>query len=466
MTRQDVADRASEAHELGPGRCRALFRPVDSAGLAYFRIVFGGIMLWEVYRYFEHGWIKLYWIDPPFHFKYYGFEWVRPLPGDGMYWLFAGLGVLSALLVVGLCYRLCAVLFFLGFTYMFLLEQARFLNHFYLISLLAFLMPFLPLHRTCSLDAWLRPGIAARSVPAWSLWLLRFQIGVPYFFGGVAKLNADWLRAEPMRGWLANMTDFPLIGRWFTQEWMVYGFSYGGLLFDLFIVPALLWRRTRPFAFALAVCFHVLNDNLFSIGIFPWFMIAASVIYFEPDWPRRLLARIPGLSPSATHATDVPPPARWPRATLALLALWCALQGAIPMRHLLYPGNPSWTEEGHRFAWHMKLRGKNGSARFFIEDRDSGQRWTVDPRRRMPRYQERKMIAHPDMILQYAHFLAEEKRRQGHPNVSVRASVLMSLNGRPRQHLIDRNVDLSRVERTLWPAPWILPLTTPLPRYE
>ena len=38
--------------------CAALFKPVDISFLVFFRILFGGIMLWEVYRYFTYGWIS------------------------------------------------------------------------------------------------------------------------------------------------------------------------------------------------------------------------------------------------------------------------------------------------------------------------------------------------------------------------------------------------------------------------
>jgi len=205
-----------------------LFAPIDIASLVYFRIAFGAIMLWEVWRYFSKGWISRYWIDPVMNFTYYGFDWITPLPGPGMYILFAGLGILALAMMVGWHYRLSALLFFLGFTYSFLLEQARYLNHFYLICLISFLMIWMPAHRAFSVDAQQRPAIAAQVAPAWTLWLLRAQLGLVYFYAGVAKLNPDWLAGEPLRTWLAARTDFPVIGHLFTTEWMVYLLSYGG----------------------------------------------------------------------------------------------------------------------------------------------------------------------------------------------------------------------------------------------
>src|SRR5688572_25723229 len=59
-------------------------------------------------------------------FTYYGFGWVKPWAGDGMYWHFALLRVLAVCITLGLAYRIVMPLFFLGFTYVFLLEQARY----------------------------------------------------------------------------------------------------------------------------------------------------------------------------------------------------------------------------------------------------------------------------------------------------------------------------------------------------
>ena len=440
-----------------------LFARVDIASLACFRIAFGALMAWEVTRYFSRGWIRAYYVWPAFHFKYYGFEWVEPWPAPGMELHFAALGGLALCLMVGLFYRLAATLFFLGFAYVFLLDQAYYLNHFYLIVLLSLLLAFVPAHRALSLDAWRRPHLAAATAPAWALWLLRSQVGIPYFYGGLAKLNDDWLRAEPMRGWLAKhtATALPLIGQFLVTEWAPYLFAYGGLAFDLAVVPALLWRRTRLFAFAMAVVFHGLNALLFHIGVFPWLMIAATTLFFPPEWPRRFGLPLARPEPAPTPAPAGLLPRQ--RAGLAVLGSYLAVQLLFPLRHLLYPGNVSWTEEGHRFSWHMKLRDKDTEALFEIRDLDTGTTRRVSPQERLSRRQAEEMPDRPDMILQFAHHLAAEERRQGHANVEVRARVMASLNGRPPQPLVDPEVDLAREPRTLLPARWIVPLRESLP---
>ena len=440
-----------------------LFAPVDVASLVFFRVAFGALMLRELlWVYYAQGWVERYWIEPTFYFTYYGFGWVAPWPGYGMHLHFWALGALALCILLGLWYRISAALFFLGFTYVFLLDQTQHLNHFYFISLLSLLMVFVPAHRAFSVDARRRPALRSDSAPAWTIGLLRFQIGIVYFFGGVAKLNADWLRGEPMRYHLAQSTDFPLLGRWFTEEWMVYFISYGGLLLDLFVVPFLLWRRTRPLAFAAASAFHLINSRLFTISIFPWLMIAATTLYFSADWPRRLVARWrPG---ARTREAPVTRAEAGSRVTLALLVAWVAVQTLLPLRYHVYPGDPSWTYEGHRFSWSMMLRSAVTRSRFFATDPVRQATWEVDPLDYLTPAQADKMARTPDMILQFAHHVADELRARGHETIEVRAQVAMSLNGRRPQLLIDPAVDLAAQPRTLMPAPWILPLEVPVTR--
>ena len=444
--------------------CAALFEPVDISFLVFFRILFGGILLWEVYRYFTHGWIARYFVEPAVNFTYYGFSWVKPWPGRGMYIHFFVLGLAAACVMVGFLYRLAAPVLFLAFTYVFLLDQTRYMNHFYLVCLISFLMCFLPAERSFSIDALLRRKIRSDVVPAWTLWLLRAQVGIPYFYGGLAKLNSDWIPGgEPMRTWLRPFSAVPEVGAIFKAEWVVYSFVIGGLMLDLLVVPLLLWRRTRPFAFAAAVLFNLINSVIFEIGIFPWLMLGALLIYFPPELLRRYARAFmsPGeefLDAKPAHETGFTPQ----RLVVGLLAAYLAFQLIFPLRHYLYPGNVSWTEEGHNFAWHMKLRTKSGEAVFTVTHPESGQTWTINPEDYLKSHQVMKVITKPDLLVHFSHFLAEEKRREGYENVEVRGHVMVSLNGRQPQLLIDPNVDLTKEQVSLLPTRWIVPLTTPL----
>ena len=233
-----------------------LFSGVSPKSIGLFRIAFGCVMMVEVYRYFIHGWIDKYWSIPAYNFGYWPFDFLKPLLQPGMDILFVVLGLLALFIALGLYYRVAISLFFLCFSYVFLLEQTRYLNHFYLISILSFIMIFIDANSWASLDNY-RKKRKSSYVPKWQLWLLRFMIGVPYFFGGVAKINADWLAGEPLGEWLANDTDIPIIGPYFTEEWMIMLMSYSGLLLDLLLVPALLWRKTRLAALFVGACARI-----------------------------------------------------------------------------------------------------------------------------------------------------------------------------------------------------------------
>jgi vitamin K-dependent gamma-carboxylase-like protein len=76
---------------------KSAFAPVDNASLVFFRIVFGSLIIWQVWRYFAKGWIALHWMEPRFLFKYYGFSWVHPWLGNRLYIHWAALGVFACL---------------------------------------------------------------------------------------------------------------------------------------------------------------------------------------------------------------------------------------------------------------------------------------------------------------------------------------------------------------------------------
>ncbi len=432
--------------------------PVDAASLGIFRAGYGLMMLVSVIRFWSKGWIDELYLQPTMFFPYWGFEWIAPWPGVGMYVHFAVLGVLAGLIMLGLWARPALLLFFFGFTYVELIDRTTYLNHYYLISILALLMVFLPVERAFSLRRVLPSSEREPSwIPRWSLYVMRMQVGLVYVTAGLAKLRADWLlRAEPLHTWLLASADTLLIGPLLAQRSAAFAMSWAGAFFDLFVVAFLLWRPTRPFAFAAVVVFHAVTGTLFPIGVFPVVMALSATIFFEPDWPRRVLG---GRKRSSEPAPVVlSPPSAVHRLGFAALAVYFVFQIAFPWRQLLYPGNTCWTEEGFRFAWHVMLMEKTGQVDFRVVDDRSGKSWVVSSRERLTPLQYRMMSTQPDMILSFAHHLAEEWKDQGFADVSVYADAWASLNGRARQRLVDPEVDLS-TEREGWaPKTWIVPL--------
>lgn len=439
------------------------FAPVDVASLVFFRIAFGLLMVWDVSRYFSHHRIAPYWLTPRLLFKYYGFWWVNPWPGNGLYIHWAILGVLALCIALGLFYRFSTAFFCLGYTYTFLLDEAKWLNHTYLVCLFSFLLIFVPAHRAFSIDAWRNPKLRSPFSPAWSLWLLRAQMGVVYFFAGVAKISPDWWQGEPMRVWLGYQTRNPLIARFLQRDWSIYALSYAALLFDLLIVPFLLWRRTRLVAFCLAVGFHLLNSRFFYIGFFPWLAIAGTTLFLSPSWPRRILSFFSKRSgsPPSGEPSFLSPGKQG--VILGLVLIYIAIQIFVPLRHFLWRGGIEWIYAEHRFSWRMMIQNSSVQAFFYVTDPNSGETFQVLPEDYLDRWQAQRMGWRPDMLVQFAHYLARVMPRSGPKPLRVEGRILVSINGRKPQLVINQNIDLASQERTFGRPPWLLEIHEPLP---
>lgn len=437
-----------------------LFRPVDVSTLVSFRLFFGAILFWEVIRYFYNYKIQSVYIDNTFHFTYALFDFVAPLPGNWMFLVFIVLGITAVLIALGWFYRQAAIVFFFTYTYIFLIEATQYNNHYYFIILLSFLMIFVNANTWLSLDIIRKPEIKADCVPYWNLFILQFQVIIVYFFGGIAKMNPDWLRGEPLRHWLEARSDMPVIGELLTNEFVVYAFSYGGLIFDLLIGFMLLYRKTRLPAIALVVFFHLTNAVVFSIGIFPFLMIAATVLFLEPDSLRKILGKMIGVNLQVEAQQSSPAlEAKTSTSRVCIfVGIYCAIQILFPVRHWLYPGKVSWTEEGHNYSWHMKLRDKRGSIKFLAKDPVSGRQWKIWLEDDLSDRQIRKMKIRPVMIVQYAHFIRDRLQQQGIEKPIITANTWITLNYSSPRYLIDPSVNLAEIEYSVFSHnEWILP---------
>jgi HTTM domain/Vitamin K-dependent gamma-carboxylase, lumenal domain len=431
-----------------------LLEPVDAASVAFFRIVLGAMVAWDVVRYLSFGWVTEYYVRPTVHFTYLYLDFVRPWPGQWMYVHFVGLGIVASMMAAGLLYRISSILLFLAYTYVFLLEESVYMNHFYLIVLLTFLFVIIPAERAFSIDRWRNPDLPTM-VPRWSVLILRFQLVVVYAFGAVAKLNSDWLAGEPMYSEiLRHGTDVPPIAFHFPPALLAYAIAYGGIVVDLSIPALLCFRRTRWLGFAVATVFHVSNEIFLRIGIFSYLMTGAITIFFEPDWPRRVLRRL-GVSERRPLVPLAVADARH-SLIVAALHVYVLVQLLMPLRHWLYPGRVSWTEEGHRFSWHMKLRKKSSRLTIHVEDPSTGRRWTIDPAHDLRPRQRLKLRTFPDILLQYVHYQRDRLEASGVPNPIITVDWQCSLNGAPYRPLVDPTVNLAVVERSWRPATWII----------
>jgi vitamin K-dependent gamma-carboxylase len=436
------------------------FAPVDIASLVFFRVAFGLVMVGEAIL--LRNQIAGTWIHPRFLFKYYGFSWVQPWPENGLYLHWTLLGIFAAFVAVGLFYRFSAALLCLSCTYFFLLDEGRYVNHTYLMCLFAFLSVFVPANRAFSIDVLINPKSRSETTPAWTIWILRAQMAVVYFFAGIAKISPDWLRGEPMRHWLTRNIHSPLIDHFSHAIWTPYVASYGALFLDLLAAPFLLWRRTRLIAFWVVAIFHVLNEQFFPIGVFPWLAIAATTIFLSPSWPRRVVSVFAKPSPLSTKKIEKTSSQKQ-NLVLSFVAVYIGVQILVPLAHFFYPGGIEWTYAEHHFAWQMMLRRQTTTPFFYVTDPNNGESYQVNTRDYLDPRQVARMGWRPDMIEQFAKYLARVTMRAGPEPLKVYARIFVSINGRKPQLFIDPNVDLA-AEPHVWGRPrWLLQIRDPLP---
>lgn len=477
---------------------KILFHPVEIYSLIIFRIGFGVLMFTVIYAYCTGDWIKEYFISPKFYFKYWGFSWISPLSEVLIYFLFFILIICTILITIGAFYRIAITLFFLGFSYLFLLDQTHYLNHFYMIILYSFLLCFMPAHHYFSVDAMRKPKIKSTFIPAWIIILLVFQIEIILIYAGIVKINPDWLQLRPLSNWLGFKKDLFLIGSLFEKTWAVTIGAYGVIILHILGAPLLLFKRTRVWVFIIYCCFHILNSVLFDIGVFPWLTILCTSIVLSPNWPIQfynnlikyydwLISKLiwvftivkPSILSKSKHIKKktkkikflsiknqeitLKYTLRQKNIVIIFMSIWVLLQIIIPNRYLLYEGDVAWTKEGSRFSWRMRLHNTFGRTEFYVHDNKTMQCFPIHNQHYLSGIQANRMSCRPDMILQFAHHLYDDwSIKQGHKDISVHSTVLCSLNFSKPALFIDPKVDLAKIERNLKHADWILerPLST------
>ena len=433
----------------------------ESTSLAFFRLAFGLLMTISIIRFAVKGWIQLLYIEPTFHFSFFGFEWVKPLE-EYTYILFIVCGISAFFVALGYKYYISIITFFLSFTYIELMDKTTYLNHYYFVSILSFLMIFLPANASYSLDSYLK-NQSYRYTPKWCVDSIKLLIFIVYFYAGLAKINTDWLlEAQPLKIWLTTGSyDLPFIGNNIMQkEWFHYFMSWGGMFYDLFIPFILLYSRTRIYGFLLVVFFHIFTVILFPIGMFPYIMIVSSLIFFSSSTHKKLLNII--LKPFKNTLNNLKEINRVvikrEKLAISVVILFFIIQFVFPFRYAFYPGELFWNEQGYRFSWRVMLMEKRGYTTFKIVNNENGKSFYVMNDEFLTEFQERQMSFQPDFILEYAHFLGDHYKNEGYYDIGVYADSYVALNGRMSKRFIDPNIDLLKEKRGFSNKKWILPL--------
>ncbi|HSD13189.1 MAG TPA: HTTM domain-containing protein [Flavobacterium sp.] len=439
-----------------------LNKTTETATLAFFRLAFGLMMLFSIIRFVSYGWVEKMYIKPNFHFTFYGFEWVKPF-GNFTYLLFFICGLAALMVAIGYKYRMAITVFFLGFTYIELMDKTTYLNHYYFISLVSFLLIFLPANAAYSVDALKNPEKAFQRIPSWTVDVVRLMLAIVYFYAGLAKLNSDWLlEAMPLKMWLPMSSGMPFVGEFLNENWAHYAFSWCGAIYDLTIPFLLLYKRTRILAFLLVIIFHVFTKMLFPIGVFPYVMIISTLIFFESDFHKKVLKKIFGLFKGNWHLFENGRVKNqefigFEKLKVGFIAAFMVLQLLFPFRYLLYPGELFWTEEGFRFSWRVMLMEKSGYTQFKVTDAITKKTIYVNNSDFLTPFQEKQMSFQPDFILEYAHFLHDHYKKTGINDPEVRVESYVALNGRLSRKYIDPNVNLAKENESFKHKTWILP---------
>jgi vitamin K-dependent gamma-carboxylase len=417
---------------------KLLFKHIDNTGLVLWRVVFGLLIAIEGFGAIATGWVRRTLVAPEFTFNFIGFDFLQPLPGNGMYFYFALMGVFGLCVMLGYKYRFSMAAYALMWTAVYLMQKTSYNNHYYLMMLLCWIMVFLPANRWFSLDVKQNPKLKSPSMPQWVKIALILQVGIVYTYAAVAKLYPDWLDATVAGYFMSGKKSYWLIGDLLQQNWVHWCIAYVGILFDLLIVPLLLWKRTRVMAFWISVFFHLFNSIVFQIGIFPYMSMAFAFFFFSSETLQKWFLRKRKIIYSAGEV-KVP---KYKPVLVGILSAYFLIQIALPVRHWFFKDDVLWTEEAHRLSWRMMLRSKRGLLTVWIEDRSTGERERYGFSSLLSAKQNRNVRTKPDLLWQLAQRIKKIEAEKGR-DVAVYMDVKVKVNKGEFHRLIDLETDLA-----------------------
>jgi len=437
-----------------------LFRRVDYLPLEIFRYFFILTLILQFYSFYSAQYLEGGIIAPAYLFTFQGFSFLSRTP-EGLMKLFYALLLLAPLLMlIKKIFRVAVLVYLITFSFFFLIEQSYYNNHFYLIILYtAFWLLYKPEKHDNKL-----------TIPGWLLFLFQIQLFIVYFYGGLVKLNSDWLfHQEPIVTLLKlNAKNISFHGEG-SNIFIINYLTYGGLIFDLLIGFLLFNRKTRWFAICINVVFHLMNIFLFNfgeggdIGIFPIMMIFTNFLFIPAETLRNFIQKlgfasqaiIPPGKAKLTTDTNISP-----RFVKPILIIYLALQLLIPFRYWLIGKDVDWTGQASFFAWRMKSYTKQCSIRFYYRLNANDTKKEYFMGRTINTMQINQMAQHANMIHQFVqHIKKDLKKKEGIDNPIINADVLIAFNGRKPKVFIDPNFNLTDAKYSRFERPsWVLPL--------
>ncbi len=444
-----------------------LFYSQDAASLGLFRIAFGIVLIAQSFSIYNTSFVKENFIENSFHFPFALFNLLglTRWPEEIMHIHFLIMGLAAIGITLGLFFRFSAITFFLTLSYVFLFDKTMYNDCHYLMLLLSFLLMFSPAHRWLSLDRlWNKNLNKINQIPFFSIYLLRMQFVIVYFYAAITKINVDWLiAAQPLQRVIEGKM---LFGISLDHLWLAYFFSYTGLLLDLFMSLSLFTGRYIKLTIAFILTFNLTNHFLLfnDIGVFPFLMISAIPLFLKPNTPRiwwQNTQKFLPLTPDNKENLDTLNPAQKTGIYRLVITIFVTgfilIQLLVPLRHFLYPGKPVWTYEGARFAWRLKLNAKKTNMKIIIHHPQLTTRKIPDYTNFLT-YEQRWIDNLPDCLLDFVHLIRDDLESHGFKKPKIHIKAEASLNERPYQPFIDETVNLAHVEYPLFShAEWIVP---------
>lgn len=430
-----------------------LTAPISGHILGLFRLIFGCFMVYEMLDYVQIDLVANAFVLPKIHLSYIDF--IQPPAPWLLYLMLYTMLTCAVLILMGVLFRPACFVFATFYGFFLLLDKGIFNNHLYLFILLSFVLGFTHADHFFSVrNLFGKAKMSALLVPRWEIFILQLHFAIVYFYGGLAKLNPDWLfRFQPVKYMLEVYPNDGMLAFWLKNDFQACFLSYGGLVFDL-AIPFLLWyKRTRWWSLVPLVFFHVSNALTFQdIGIFPFIMIFATLLFFEPS-------ELPFLRNMQLHDQN-PTVLTSPKWVSRLMMVYVIIQLLFPFRGLFLPNPVNWTMIANRFSWRMKSQSRLvDEFAFTIQDGTSGQKLPVEINKFLNPMQINAAAHDVVAVATIAKALAKEGRVQGMADPIVNANIRVRWNGYDAANTVDPSVDLSKVEVSAFKKlNWVMPV--------
>ncbi len=425
-----------------------LFEPVSPVGLGVFRIGFGLIMAYQFFHVYEYFFDYLSYSK--YFIKYDFFEWVV-LPDKPLLFALFVIGVVASLFfAVGFLYRISSFVVFVIWTYLYLTDMGHNNNHYYLIGMFLFFLPFVQANKWGGLF-----NKESENIPRWNYTVFQLLIFILYFYGALAKMNSDWLNGYPLHFWLSGRYQWgDTIGDLLSNEKTVLFFSYYGLLFDLFVGFMLFHRKLKYLALILMLPFHIMNHFLWVIGVFPWLSIFMTVLFFNDELTHLFKYDVKSHRNYKSQVSH--------NLILYALSLFFLIQFLFPLRQFFYSGRTSWHGYGEYFSWRMMLTDRQGAVRVRLYDQNDRYLGDVALEKYINDRQLYKFIHIPKTFVPFCKSIEkqilEDPRNTQIKDVKIYVDVFKTINNREFQRLINPDIDLTAVEYSVFrKGEYILP---------